>query len=144
MAGLLRVYRRFYHISIASDQTSTYTLIDPYSLSATVRNVTQGNTIVESNATITQVSTGFYYADMTSSLYNSNDEYEIDWQVQYNSTAPNRSLYTRFQFPSDSSGNSGDTGVVVVKELDVVMDTQLALEISLDSRSLDYVIEATP
>ena len=140
MAGILRVYRRFYHISIAPDQTSTYTLIDPTALSATVRNVTQGNAIVEASATIVQVSTGLYYADMTSSLYNSDDEYEIEWQVQYTAAAPTRFLYTRFQFPSDTTVG----GVVVVRELDVMMDTNLPLEIALDSRTLDYVIEATP
>lgn len=144
MAGILRVYRRFYHISIALDQTSAYTLIDPNSLSATVRNVTQGNAVVEANATTVQASTGLYYANMDSSLYNSDDEYEIDWQVQYVPAAPTRSLYTRFQLPYDDSVGSGGTGVVVIRELDVVMDNQLPLEISLDSRSLDYVIEANP
>lgn len=140
MAGVLRVYRRFYHISIALDNTSSYALIDPTSLSATVRNVTQGNLIVEASATIVPVSTGLYYADMTAALYNSDDEYEIDWQVQYVSATPTRSVYTRFRFPMDNSS----TGGIVIRELDIEMDNPLPLEIALESRTLDYVIEATP
>lgn len=139
MALALQVYRRFYHINIAPDNTSSYTLIDPTSLSATVRNITQGNLVIEANTTIVPVSTGLYYADLTSALYNSDDEYEIDWQVQYVPAALTRSVYTRFKFPI----NNGSTGNVVVRELDIEMVNPLPLEITLESRTLNYVIEST-
>ena len=140
MAGALRVYRRFYHIGIAIDHSASYTLIDPTSLSATVRNVTLGNLIVEADATIVQDSTGLYYADLTSSLYNSSYEYEVQWTVKYIPVAPTTAVYTRFRFPL----NAGTTSGLIIRELDVVMDNQLPLELSIESRTLDYVIEATP
>ncbi len=136
MAGALWVYRRFYHITVALDHSTSYTLIDPTSLSATVRNVTQGNLVVEANATLVNTSTGVYYADLTSSLYSATDEYEIDWRTQYVPAAPTLSLYTRFRFPMDD----GSSGGQVIRELDVEMDNQLPLEIAMDSRVLDYVI----
>lgn len=138
MAGVLQVYRRFYHISIANDLTTSYTLIDPTSLSAIVRNVTQGNLIVEASATIVHDSLGLYHALLDSSLYTSDDEYEISWEVQYVSAAPTRLLYTRFQFPmEDVVGSEG----LVIRELDVEMDNGLPLEIAMQSRTLSYVID---
>lgn len=136
MAEVLRVYRRFYHVGIAADLSSTYTLIDPYSLATTVRNVSQGNIVVESSASTVYVSTGVYYADLISSLYNTDDEYEIDWQTRYIDIAPIKSLYTRFQFPYVI-----DPGGGVIRELDVELINEIPLKLEVTTHSIDYTIE---
>lgn len=118
MANDLRVYRRFYSIVVSDDASTSYTLINPSSLAAVVRNISQGSTVVEASATVANVSVGMYYADLSSSLYNTDDEYEVNWQVNYLSSSPLRNLYTRFKFPETGS-SSGGTIVKIIKEIDV-------------------------
>jgi uncharacterized membrane protein len=136
MAELLHVYRRFYRVSTSDGAAPTYTLIDPTTLTASVRNISQGNVVVESTASTVNTSVGVYYADLSVDLYNSDDEYEIDWQVEYTSSAPVRHLYTRFRFPyrTISVGR-------VVRELDVEVSNPMVLSVELDGNTLDYTIE---
>lgn len=141
MADVLLVYRRFYRISAAPDLSTTYTLIDPYALTATVRNVSQGNITVEASASTVNTTVGVYYADLVASLYNSDDEYEVEWSVVYVNNTPQKNLYTRFRFPSDSS-IGGDVNVVY--ELNYEMINPLPLSFSVSSHALSYSIEPTP
>lgn len=136
MAELLRVYRRFYHI-LVSDQSSSYTLMDPLSLTAIVRNVSLGNTVVEATASTVNTTVGVYYADLVPSLYDSDSEYEIEWRVVYESGAPSRSLYTMFRYP-DQAVQASST---VVRELDFEVINEPALEIEINKHVLKYTIE---
>lgn len=136
MANLLRVYRRFYRISIADDLTSSYTLIDPYFLTATVRNVSQGNVIIEASATTVNTLVGIYYADLSVSLYNTDDEYEIDWQVSYSALSPIKHLHTQFRFP-DRAVSTGN----VIRELDVELVNQPSLDVAVEKHTFNYSIE---
>lgn len=135
MAGLLRIYRRFYRINVVDPQDQ-YTLIDPYSLTASVRNISQGSVIVEASATTVNTGVGVYYADLSVPLYTSDDEYEIDWQVTYTASAPLRHLYTRFRYPEIDS-NSGS----VIRELDLELINEPSLDVSVEKYTLDYTVE---
>ena len=141
MADVLLVYRRFYRISATPDSSTTYTLIDPFALTASVRNVSQGNITVEATASTVNTTVGVYYADLVASLYNSDDEYELEWSVIYVDNTPEKKLYTRFRFPSDSS--IGDN-VTVIRELDYEMVNPLPLSFNVRSHALSYSIEPTP
>ncbi len=132
MADLLRVYRRFYHI-----QSSSYTLVDPLSLTAIVRNASLGNTVVEATASTVNTTVGVYYADLVPSLYDSDHEYEIEWRVVYESGAPSRSLYTMFRYPDQAVQQSA----AVVRELDFDVINEPALGIEINKHVLKYTIE---
>lgn len=96
----IKVYRRFYSIisTVSGDTTvESYTLIDPFAISANTYNVTQGQTLVEDDVSVVQVSTGVYYALLDGTLYNSNDEYDVIFSVNYTATADLRTLETTFK-----------------------------------------------
>lgn len=101
MNGAIKIYRRFYRLNFSNSgntTTETYTAINPVSLTADVYDVTAGNTLVESGATVTNSSTGLYYADLNEVLYSTDHEYEIYWHVQYTSDSEEKLQYTRFKF----------------------------------------------
>jgi hypothetical protein len=96
----IKVYRRFYLITSTVSGSATvedYTLTDPYTVSANTYNVTQGQTLVEDDVPVIQDSTGVYYALLDGTLYNSNDEYDIIFDVNYTVSAPTRTLKTTFK-----------------------------------------------
>ena len=65
-------------------------------------------------------STGIYYVELNPILYTFSDIYEIKWNVQYISIAPNRILTTRFRMePINYVGG-------VIAE---VVDNQIIIEI---------------
>ena len=138
MANLLHVYRRFYHVENSASGSSSYTLIPPYSLSASVRNISQGSIVVEASATTVNTTVGVYYADLSVSLYNTDDIYEIDWQVEYTVSSPVRHLFTRFQFPGVSvSVPAGN----VVRELDIEVVANATIDAMIERSTLEYNIE---
>ena len=133
MAELLHIYRRFYRVD-ATIESSSYELIDPYSLSASVTNVTQ-NSLVEGTATTVNTLVGIYYVDLSVPLYNTNDIYEVDWQIQYTPSSPVRHLYSRFRFP-EVLVQVGK----VIRELDINVDNR-DIRIELAGGPIDYTIE---
>jgi len=92
----IKIYRRFYSI-ISDDSGETYTLINPFSISANSYNITQGSALVENNLTVTQSSTGIYYALLNGALYNSNDEYQVTFTVVYIDGTESKELYSQFK-----------------------------------------------
>lgn len=92
----IKIYRRFYCIT-SEGGNETYTLFDPQSIVANVFNVTQGNSLVESNVTVTQSSTGFYYAQLNGALYNSDDDYKVVFDVVYEVGSSSKSLESQFK-----------------------------------------------
>ena len=101
MAGVIQIYRRFRVLTFSNSGSTTvenYTAINPTSLTADVYNVTGGNTLVESGATVTNQETGLYFADLNELLYNSDNDYEVYWNVKYNDDSPVKLQYTRFKF----------------------------------------------
>lgn len=94
MAQELRVYRRFYVV-----RNDIYTSIDPYFLSASTRNTSQGSILVEPSVPIVNTTTGEYFANLDRNLYNNDDVYELNWIVRYIVEAPLKNLYTKFKFP---------------------------------------------
>lgn len=101
MAGVIKIYRRFQVLTFSNSggtSVESYAAINPISLTADVYNVTGGNTLVESGATVTNQETGLYFADLNEVLYSSDDDYEVYWRVQYNSDSPIKLQYTRFKF----------------------------------------------
>lgn len=136
MANLLHVYRRFYHVDVSIDGSSSYSLIQPHALSASVRNISQGSAIIEASATTVNTTVGVYYADLSVSLYNTDDVYEIDWEVQYTPSSPVRHLLARFQFPGISIqvGN-------VIRELDIEVIADAPIDVMIERSELQYAVE---
>ena len=100
MTGAIKIYRRFRVLTFSNSGATTvetYTAINPVSLTADVYDV-GNNTLVESGATVTNSETGLYFADLNELLYNSDNEYEVYWYVQYTDDSPVKLQYTRFKF----------------------------------------------
>ena len=96
----IRVYRRFYCITSTISGSTTvedYTLFNPYSITANTYNVTQGQVLVENDISVVLVSTGVYYALLDGTLYNSNDEYDVIFTLNYTATTPIKTLKTTFK-----------------------------------------------
>lgn len=101
MAGEIRIYRRFRILTFSNSggtTVETYTAMNPQSLRVDVYDVTTGNSLVESGATVINEATGLYYADLNPMLYNSDDIYEVHWYVTYNGNSGEKLQYTRFKF----------------------------------------------
>ncbi len=139
MADFLRIYRRFYRVDVGPDLSTAYSLVDPVSLVATANNYSL-SAVVEASASTVNASVGVYYADLSSSLYSSNYEYEVDWQVVYAAGAPTKHLYSRFRFPDSVTGS---TGAIIIREVDVELLTQVPLEIEVERHTLTYEIITT-
>lgn len=97
--------------------TQSYTLINPYSLSANTFVAgsadTESNTFIESNTPISQESTGIYYTDLNPILYATDVTYDLVWYVQYTSSAPVKKLSTRFRL-NNQTGPSGEISIEIV------------------------------
>ena len=101
MAGVIKIYRRFRVLTFSNSggtNVESYTAINPTSLTADVYNASTGDSLVESGATVTNQEVGFYFADLDEILYNTDDDYEIYWRVQYTTDSPVKLQYTRFKF----------------------------------------------
>ena len=93
---------------------------------------------MEASATTVNTTVGVYYADLSVSLYNTDDIYEIDWQVEYTVSSPVRHLFTRFQFPGVSvSVPAGN----VVRELDIEVVANATIDAMIERSTLEYNIE---
>lgn len=102
MSEPIRIYRRFYRISL-NNGTETYVPINPFELIVDVHNITNNNVVVESNLIPVEENLGLWYIELTSNLYNSNDIFEINWKVNYTEQAPLKIQYTRFKFREQQS-----------------------------------------
>lgn len=118
--GQIRLYRKIYCVNVsapATGLTQTYTLINPYSLSANTFVAgsadTESNTAIESNTPVTQESTGIYYTDLNPLLYATDVTYDLVWYVQYTSTAPIKKLTTRFRL-NNQNGPSSEIGIEII------------------------------
>jgi hypothetical protein len=102
--AFLRLYKEFYSISHSNVSGETYTLLDPFSLTATT-NI-YGSTSITETPDIIHESTGKYYVTLNANYYSFDHIYEMRWHVYYLSYAPYRVLKTRFQVkPNNISGN---------------------------------------
>lgn len=118
--GQIRIYRKIYCVNITpvfSGKTETYTLINPFSISASAfvagTGDTESNTNIESNTTTIQESTGIYYTDLNPILYATDVTYDLVWYVQYTSVAPIKKLTTRFRL-NNQNGPSGEITLEII------------------------------
>ncbi len=92
----LRLYKKFYRIT-----NNNYVLINPFVLNASVYNVTLS--ALTEVLIVAQESTGNFYINITPSLYNSTDLYELRWEVNYTSSSSVKNLSLFFMY--DTSEN---------------------------------------
>ncbi|GIV43981.1 MAG: hypothetical protein KatS3mg035_1104 [Bacteroidia bacterium] len=118
--GQIRLYRKIYSVSVLPNLTGnsqTYTLFNPYSLSASTflagSGDTESNTIVEYNTPITQESTGIYYTDLNPILYATDITYDLVWYIQYTQISPTKKLTTRFRL-NNQTGPSGEISIEII------------------------------
>jgi hypothetical protein len=109
----LKVYRDFYVINYSgSNNSETYNLIDPLSLTVDVK--LEGNTnIIESPKAIRE-SLGRYFIDLNPILYSIDNNYEINWNVIYIANSPLKKLITRFKLHP----------IVIGDNIELVIDTR--------------------
>lgn len=110
--GQLKLYKKFYCVGVVTTGATveqSYTLLNPYALSANTytagSGATESTTVVESSLTITQESTGVYFADLNPYLYASDVTYDLVWFVNYTTTAPVKKISTRFRINVNSVTN---------------------------------------
>lgn len=119
--SFLRLYKDFYTISHNNLTGETYTLLDPYALTATT-NI-YGSTQIVETPTIVQQATGQYYVTLSPNYYSFDNVYEIRWHVYYLVYAPYRILKTRFQVkPNNVTGNL--IVEVLSPKIDIVVGNQ--------------------
>lgn len=101
----IKLYKKFYRVGIVKTGSTidqTYTLLDPFILSANTYSAgsgaTESNNIIEAGLLISQESSGVYFADLNPLLYASDISYDLVWFVNYTSTAPIKKISTRFRF----------------------------------------------
>jgi len=110
--GQLKLYKKFYCVGVVTTGTTveqSYTLLNPYALIANTytagSGATESTTVIESSLTITQESTGVYFADLNPYLYASDVTYDLVWFVNYTTTAPTKKISTRFRINVNSVTN---------------------------------------
>ncbi len=114
----LRLYRDFYYIESHGTSSETYSLINVDNLSAYV--TIEGSASIIESPEIFNESLGRYYVDLSSSLYNIDDIYEMNWVVKYTTDSPVKRLITRFRL----------NPVVVGQNVDIRLNSQeIRLEI---------------
>ena len=118
--GQIRLYRKIYCVNVtapASGLTQTYTLINPYSLSANTFVAgpldIESNTSIEVGAPVSQESTGIYYTDLNPLLYATDVTYDLVWYIQYTSVAPIKKLTTRFRL-NNQTGPAGEISIEII------------------------------
>lgn len=102
--GELKLYKKFYQVKLVKTVSAVqqdYILMNPYALSATTFTAGSGDTesasIIENLVSITNLSTGIYFADLDPTLYAADVTYDLVWFIQYFSTAPVKKISTRFR-----------------------------------------------
>lgn len=132
--GQIRLYRKIYRIPILST-TQTYTLTNPYSISASSyiagSGGTESSTIIESNTIVTQEDTGIYYTDLNPLLYATDITYDLVWYINYTSTAPQKKLTTRFRL-NNQTGPSGEITSEIMSNQEIsieILSNTLEIEI---------------
>jgi hypothetical protein len=100
----LKLYKKFYCVGIirtGATAEQNYVLLDPYALSANTyvagTGATESPSLIESSLSISQESTGVYFADLNPYLYASDVTYDLVWFVNYTNTAPTKKISTRFR-----------------------------------------------
>lgn len=133
--GLLRLYRKIYRVS-KSGTSETYTLITPTSITAESFVAGTGDTnsssIIETDITLIESSTGIFYADLNPNLYSSDVTYDLVFYVQYTPTAPsNKKLITRFRIMPFNIANNLDFEISDVNNIDfeININTPIQYEI---------------
>lgn len=136
--GEIRLYRKIYCVSVVNvptGTTQTYTLIDPYEISASSyiagTGATESSTLVESNTPIAQDSIGIYYTDLNPNLYATDVTYDLVWYVTYTSVAPQKKLTTRFRL-NNQTGPSGEISseIMSTQEISIeILSSTLEIEI---------------
>lgn len=118
--GQIRLYRKIYCVSASPSLTGitqTYTLVNPYSLSANTFVAgsadTESNTAIEIGTPTVQESIGIYYTDLNPILYSTDVTYDLVWYIQYTSVAPIKKLTTRFRL-NNQNGPSGEIAIEVL------------------------------
>jgi len=91
-----KIYKRFYSI-IATGVDEVQTLINPFLVTASTFNVTQGQSLVENDVPLVKESIGLYYALLDGTLYNSDDKYDVVFSVNYLESTPSKDLKSTFK-----------------------------------------------
>lgn len=136
--GEIRLYRKIYCVGLTSTPTGTtqtYTLINPYQISASSyvagAGAEESNTLIESNTPISQESTGIYYTDLTPSLYATDVTYDLVWFITYLYDSPQKKLTTRFRL-NNQTGPSGEISSEVIGSQEIsieILSNTLEIEI---------------
>lgn len=92
----VRLYREIYCVAHSSFTGETYTLINPVQLTADVF-INGTSTLIES-PTVQNESTGIFFVELNSVLYEFANIYLIKWNVKYTVNSPVKILPTRFRF----------------------------------------------
>jgi hypothetical protein len=96
--GEIRLYRQIYCFTSNGSGSTTQTLINANTISASTSTVSSsGNTIIENIFSPINESTGIYYVDLNPNKYSSDITYELNWFVSYVPGAPEKRLPTRFR-----------------------------------------------
>ncbi len=90
-----RLYKDIYRVNHFTSG-ETYTLLNAFSITALVIN--RSSSALIENVTVSNESTGVYYAVLNPYLYSYDQIYEVLWSVKYTSAAPIRILKSRFRF----------------------------------------------
>ncbi len=117
--GEIRLYRKIYCVGVTpslTGLTQTYTLFNPYSLTASSFIAgsadTESNTSIEIGTPVVQESLGIYYTDLNPILYATDVTYDLVWYVQYTAIAPIKKLTTRFRL-NNQTGPSGEISIII-------------------------------
>ena len=94
--GQIRLYRQIYCFSAIGSGSTTQTLINANTISASTTTVA-GTIVVENYLKPISESTGIYYVDLNPNLYAADITYELNWFVSYVPGAPEKRLPTRFR-----------------------------------------------
>jgi len=129
--GELKLYKKFYNVKIirtGSTLQQDYILINPYSLSATTftsgSGDTESNSIIENLVSISNTSTGIYFADLNPNLYASDITYDLVWFIKYTETAPIKKINTRFRINTNFVTNQIEFEIIKYPlEIEIINDS---------------------
>lgn len=110
--GNFKLYKKFYNVSLVKTGGTiqqNYTLLSPYSLSASTfvasTGATESTIQIENLVSITQESTGVYWADLDPAMYATDISYDLVWYVNYTDNAPLKKISTRFRLNTSTVTN---------------------------------------
>lgn len=111
----LTLYRRIYSVGIlrtGSTIDQVYTLVDPYSISATTFSTQDTSTILETFNSVNQESTGVYSVDINPYLYTWDKTYSVEWGILYTELAPYKKLLTTFRLNPINIGSEVEIEII--------------------------------